>query len=92
MVQRVLLLTLSAASAVTIDAAAPTATLDSGVVIGTTATIPSATAPVNKFLGIPFAQSPPTRFGVPVPPKPWTQPLTTTEHRPACLQQFNCTL
>lgn len=44
----------------------PTATIDAGVVVGTTTSLPAATASVNKFLGVPFAQSPPERFAPPV--------------------------
>ena len=71
-------------------AAAPTATIDAGVVIGTTTTLPTATASVNKFLGIPFAQSPPKRFEPPQKPKHFTQPLKATAWSPSCLQQFVC--
>jgi hypothetical protein len=43
-------------------ASLPKATIDARVVIGTTTALPSATAAVNKFLGITFVQSPPERF------------------------------
>ena len=68
----------------------PTATIKLGVVIGTAVTLPTATATVNQFLGIPFAQSPPERFSPPVAPKPWSKPLKATSWKPACIQQFNC--
>ena len=42
----------------------PTATVDSGILIGTTTSLPAATASINKFLGVPFAQ-PPVRFAPP---------------------------
>jgi acetylcholinesterase len=38
---------------------APAVTIDAGVVYGNTTLLPSATASVNKFLGIPFAKTPP---------------------------------
>ena len=73
-------------------AADPTVTIASGVVVGTTTTLPSATTTVNQFLGIQFAESPPLRFGPPQPPKPWTAPVRAVKVAPACLQQFsgNC--
>lgn len=40
----------------------PSITLTQGVAQGTTTTLPSAISPVHKYLGIPFAQSPPPRF------------------------------
>jgi carboxylesterase type B len=69
-------------------ASAPSATLDSGVVIGTTTTLPSSPITVNKFLGIPFA-APPVRFSPPVSPAPWSKPLDTSANKPSCIQQFN---
>jgi carboxylesterase type B len=69
-------------------AAAPSATLDSGVVVGTTTGLPSSKVTVNKFLGIPFA-APPVRFSPPVSPAKWSQPLDTSVYKPACIQQFN---
>lgn len=65
-------------------------TLASGVVVGTTTTVPSATATVNKFLGLPFAASPPERFSPPQSPARWEKPLDASELKPACIQQFNC--
>ena len=69
--------------------AIPTATIDSGVVIGTTTSVPSSSTHVNKFLGIPFA-APPERFAAPKKPKPWVKPLNATAVKPACIQQFSC--
>ena len=66
----------------------PIATIDAGVVIGTTTSLPSATATVNKFLGVPFAKSPPTRFSPPESPGMFGQPISAKEWRPACIQQF----
>lgn len=64
----------------------PTATLGCGVVIGTTTSLPAATATVNKFLGIPFAQSPPQRFGM--PQAAGSCNVNATAWKPACIQQF----
>lgn len=69
-------------------ASAPSATLDSGVVVGATTSLPSSKVAVHKFLGIPFA-APPVRFDPPVNPAKWSEPLDTTAYKPACIQQFN---
>ncbi|KKY25050.1 putative para-nitrobenzyl esterase [Phaeomoniella chlamydospora] len=66
----------------------PTVILDSGVIIGTTTTVPSATASVYQFLGVPFAVSPPKSFAPPEKVKPWSQPINTTTRSPACMEQF----
>lgn len=69
-------------------AQAPTVTLSIGEVIGTTTSLPTATATVNKFLGIPFAQSPPERFSPPTAPGKVSTPINATAWKPACIQQF----
>ncbi|KAF2671560.1 cholinesterase [Microthyrium microscopicum] len=66
----------------------PSATIDSGVVIGVSVTLPNSTVAVNQFLGIPFADSPPERFSPPELPDSWDQPLLTTAWKPACIQEF----
>ena len=68
----------------------PTVTIDSGPVEGTTTKIASATAIVNQFLGVPFAESPPERFSPPKVPKKWVYPLVAQRKRPACIQKWNC--
>lgn len=68
----------------------PTATIDAGVVHGTTTSLPAATATVNKYLGIPFAASPPVRFSPPQKPHSWSTPINATAFKPACIQQFMC--
>lgn len=65
----------------------PTATLDSGPIFGIQTTLPSAIAPVNKFMGIPYA-APPERFELPQKPKSWKKPLNTSEFGPSCLQNI----
>ncbi|KAH0282341.1 alpha/beta-hydrolase [Aureobasidium namibiae CBS 147.97] len=67
--------------------AGPTACIENGLVIGTTTSLPAASATVNQFLGIPFAQSPPERFS---PPQPVTQKsvINATAWKPACIQEF----
>lgn len=66
----------------------PTVTIDTGVIIGTTTAIPSATATVNQYLGVPFAQSPPERFSPPRPALPHVSPLVAQQRKSACIQQF----
>jgi Carboxylesterase family len=82
-----LLLTSSPVSA---SSCLPEATIASEVVIGTTTSLPSATATVNKFLGIPFAASPPERLYPPTQPTAWATSLNASAWMPACVQQFNC--
>ena len=67
----------------------PTATLDSGVIVGTTTSLPSSSVTVNKFLGIPFA-APAERFVEPRSPKKWSGTLDTTKPKAACIQAFIC--
>lgn len=71
--------------------ATPTATIQSGVIVGTVTSIPGATIPVNKFLGIPFAAAPTgsARFSVPKPISNWSTPKDTKEFSPACIQVFS---
>lgn len=67
-----------------------TATLDAGVIHGTSTSLPSAPQPiVNKFLGVPFA-APPKRFSPPEKPQSWPEPIDVTSYKPACIQQFSC--
>ncbi|KAJ4289125.1 hypothetical protein N0V90_011467 [Kalmusia sp. IMI 367209] len=70
-----------------VRATKPTATIEGGIIIGTTTSLPSAPAAVNQFLGVPFA-APPKRFYPPQDHQPWTQPLKTQERKPACIQEF----
>lgn len=67
----------------------PSATVDAGIVIGTTTSIPSSSTTVNKFLGIPFA-APPIRFSPPQKPRSWSKPLSAKGFKSACIQQFSC--
>lgn len=69
---------------------APSATIDSGVVVGVATSLPSSSATVHKYLGIPFA-APPKRFAPPVRHKKWSEPFMAQKYGPACIQQFNCT-
>ncbi|KAL1953661.1 hypothetical protein VTO42DRAFT_2410 [Malbranchea cinnamomea] len=67
----------------------PLALTDRGLVIGETYDLPDAPASVNKFLGIPYAVSPPERFGAPKRAKRSLLPIIAKEKKPACIQQFN---
>jgi len=67
---------------------APTVTAGAGVIIGTTTSLPAATASINKFLGVPFAKSPPTRFAPPQSAGTASAPINATAWSPACIQQF----
>lgn len=67
----------------------PTATIGTGVVVvGKTTLLPHALAPVNQFLGVPFAHSPPERFAPPRAASKSETHVNATEWKPACLQQF----
>jgi hypothetical protein len=69
---------------------APTATINAGLVVGKTTSLPNALGLVNQFLGVPFA-SPPERFSPPKPPAArFEHPLNATAWKPACIQQFRC--
>lgn len=68
--------------------AAPTAVIDCGTVVGTTTSLPAATATVNKFLGVPFAQSPPQRFSPPQKRGGGSCNIDAKAWKPACIQQF----
>jgi len=72
-------------------AQSPTVHVDAGCVVGTTTRLPTATAVVNQFLGVPFAVSPPERFSPPVEPAPFPRTINATAWKPACIQQFQCT-
>jgi carboxylesterase type B len=84
---------LAALAASTLGAAnAPTATVDAGVIVGKSTSLPAGLDPVNQFLGIPFAQSPPKRFSPPNNVPKFGKALKATEFKPACIQQFRCKL
>ncbi|KAF4970859.1 hypothetical protein FSARC_2225 [Fusarium sarcochroum] len=76
-----------AAEATTSSAPSPTAALDSGPIVGLTTSLPAGTAPVNKFLGIPYAAKP-ERFSRAKKPKPWTKSFNASEFGASCRQLF----
>ena len=83
----------SAAPAEEKRAANPTVTISNGVLVGTATAVSNqpSLAPVNAYLGIPYAK-PPTgslRFAPPEPPTSWTSPRKAQTEPPACLQQFS---
>lgn len=71
------------------DLLRPSVVLDDGKVVGTTSLVPSNPhLRVNKFLGVPFAKSPPLRFTPPENPTPWNSTWDATYFRPSCFQHF----
>jgi acetylcholinesterase len=68
----------------------PAVTIDAGDVYGTTTLLPSATASVDKFLGIPFAKTPPGRFAPPQPLLGHDHQINATVWKSACIQAFPC--
>ncbi|KAF5021610.1 hypothetical protein F66182_6357 [Fusarium sp. NRRL 66182] len=69
------------------EAPSPTVALDSGPIVGLTTSLPSGMAPVDKYLGIPYAAKP-ERFSRPRKPEPWTKPLDATTFGASCRQLF----
>ncbi|KAJ5115926.1 Alpha/Beta hydrolase protein [Penicillium angulare] len=69
------------------SASLPTATIDSGPIIGTTTSLPSSTRTVTKFLGVPFAKKP-VRFTRPVAVDSWSKPYNATAWGLACNQEI----
>ncbi|QPH04036.1 hypothetical protein C2857_000651 [Epichloe festucae Fl1] len=63
----------------------PTATVVSGPIFGAAADLPGAPGPVNKFLGIPYAEKP-ERFALPQPPRKWKDPKDATAFGSSCHQ------
>ena len=50
----------------------------------------SVSANVKAWLGIPFAKSPPVRFGAPEDPVPWKATLSAKQAKNSCMQQIMC--
>jgi len=69
--------------------AAPTVTVENGVFVGTTSAVPGATQVANRFLGIPFAVTPPVRFERSVKAPNSTEIRNATSYGPNCLQSAN---
>ncbi|KAI9038834.1 Carboxylesterase [Aspergillus affinis] len=66
---------------------APTVVIPQATIIGTTTTLPTATAAINKFLGIPYAISPPDRFEPPEPVEDSDDTIRATQWRDRCFEQ-----
>jgi carboxylesterase type B len=67
--------------------AAPTATADNGVFVGVATAVPGGAQGVNKWLGIPFAVTPPQRFSPPVKPANSNAVQQALNYGPQCIQQ-----
>jgi carboxylesterase type B len=65
----------------------PTASVSNGVLVGTKTSLYAATATVNKYLGIPYAQSPPLRYAEPSPAQNWTGERNASSFGDICIQQ-----
>lgn len=68
------------------SAQAPTVTVDNGVFVGSQTVVAGAPQGVKKFLGIPFAVTPPQRFSPPQKAPASTQTHQATNYGPGCLQ------
>ncbi|ETN44581.1 uncharacterized protein HMPREF1541_10251 [Cyphellophora europaea CBS 101466] len=66
----------------------PSASIDSGPVIGTQTIVAGSDITVNQYLGIPFAQPPigELRFSPAQQVESWTDPYEATQQPPACMQ------
>ncbi|KAH6617503.1 Alpha/Beta hydrolase protein, partial [Chaetomium tenue] len=69
-------------------ALSPTVTLKDAVYIGTTTQVALATTVVDRFLGIPYANTP-ERFRAARPRPPGSLLVNATKQPPACIQQSN---
>lgn len=82
------LLALAAALPVNAQNLPTQVSIPAGVLSGTTTSLPGATATVNKWLGVPFAASPPKRFTPPQAPAKFAKPIDATQFKDACVQEF----
>jgi hypothetical protein len=74
-----------------LERATPTISIDAGALAGTTTSLPGATASALKFLGVPFARSPPARFAPAERPAAWGasgRVRAARNWRDGCVQQF----
>ncbi|KAM3444097.1 hypothetical protein NHJ13734_001576 [Beauveria thailandica] len=69
------------------DNGRPTATIDSGILIGASVSEPTVSSTVNQFLGIPYAK-PPTRWKLPEKPDSWQDARDASQFGNACHQQL----
>lgn len=78
---------LSASALVSLIAAqAPTVTVDNGIFVGSQTAVPGTSQQVKKFLGIPFAVTPPQRFSPPQKAPASRETRQATNYGPNCLQ------
>ncbi|KAE8332912.1 Alpha/Beta hydrolase protein [Aspergillus sergii] len=81
------LATITASLASPVSQPLPTAIIDSGAIVGTTTSLPSSTAVVRQYLGVPFG-APPVRFSPPEPVARWSTVYNATQWGTACIQQI----
>ncbi|GMG10270.1 unnamed protein product [Aspergillus oryzae] len=81
------LATITASLASPVSQPLPTAIIDSGAIVGTTTALPSSTAVVRQYLGVPFG-APPVRFSPPEPVARWSTFYNATQWGTACIQQI----
>lgn len=67
----------------------PTATADNGVFVGVATAVPGGQQTVNRYLGIPYAVTPPVRFSPAVKAPASSSTRSAANYAPACLQQGN---
>ena len=83
--------TLTAAAIVGLASAqAPTVTVDNGVFVGVSTSVPGAPQTVKKYLGVPFAVTPPQRFSPPVKPPNSNTVRQATQFGPNCISTGPC--
>ncbi|KAG5979345.1 hypothetical protein E4U55_005270 [Claviceps digitariae] len=63
----------------------PTALTESGLISGVGTRLPGAPGPVNKFLGIPYAEKP-IRFALSRPARKWSHPIDASSFGKSCYQ------
>ncbi|KAF5673553.1 para-nitrobenzyl esterase [Fusarium circinatum] len=66
--------------------ASPSVSLEQGTIVGTATIVNAASPTVHKFLGVPFAESPPKRFAPPEPVKKSKDKILAQKWSPKCIE------
>ncbi|KAF5532231.1 para-nitrobenzyl esterase [Fusarium mexicanum] len=66
--------------------ASPSVSLEQGTIVGTATIVNAASPTVHKFLGVPFAESPPKRFAPPEPVKKSQDTILARKWSPKCIE------